>query len=368
VSHALAALLVLAALGAPAGAGAAFWVPPALDGNGPTRLVAVGDSITAGNLDDDVYTPRPYAVVLEELLAPRHPGVDIRNEGVPGLEVGGLLAILPDILDAHQPIGVLIMIGTNDASKGHEPEDIVDSIRQLVQIAKARGVIPVVALVPPNYRPLAAQARQIVAAVNALLPAMAAAEEVRLVDVFTPLDHAGFFPDGLHPSEAGHAVMAAAWHPAVDAALDDVLAILPQAYVVRFNAETFRSGERLQVDLTLGDSVTSGLVDVYFGLFLPPDAGPLAGCPVGEALAFLADDFARLVVTCLADVLDEAAPLRAGVEFVAPLPLITVGDFWSAVFVPEFPLGEYTVFFALTTPGDPADVLVSATHTFTLVP
>ncbi|MGH7264796.1 MAG: SGNH/GDSL hydrolase family protein [Candidatus Rokuibacteriota bacterium] len=368
MNHALAALLVLAAVGASAGAEAAFWVPPALGANVSPRVVVVGDSIAAGNLDDDVYTPRPYAVVLRELLSPRHPGVEIVNEGIPGLDVGGLLGLLPDILDANQPIAVLIMIGTNDASKEHAPGDIVDSIRQLVQIAKARGVIPIVATVPPNYRPFGAPAEAIVEAVNAQLPGVAAAEEVRLVDVFTPLDDAAFFPDGLHPSEAGHAVMAAVWHPAVDAALDDALTLLPQAYVLRFNAETFRSGERLQVDLTLGDSVTSGVVDVYFGLFLPPEAGPLVGCPVGEALAFLADDFTRLVLTCLEDVAAEAVPLRANVEFVSPTPLITVGDFWATVFLPEFPLGEYGVFFALTAAGSPTDVLVRATHAFTLAP
>ena len=174
--------------------------------------------------------------------------------------------------------------------------------------------------------------------------------------------------DLLHPNQAGYDVLGAAWQPAVSQALDDSLVLLSQVYLLRFNKERFRSGEVLRVDLTLQDRVTDALVDVYLGLALPPEAGPLIGCAVGEAVAYLADAFTRVVFGCLSDPPASAAPLVQNGLFSTPIPLLTVPDFWRALLASNFPAGVYTLFFAVTPAGDPTRVLVVTFHAFTFTP
>jgi lysophospholipase L1-like esterase len=360
------AVLVLSARVPTAGA-AAFWLPTSLGLNDPYRAVAVGDSITAGKLGEGVYTLQSYPVVLQQLLSPRHPGVKVINEGSPGAGAGDVLLELPGILTADEPIAVLIMVGTNDANAGHTPDDIIALLRQMIDVAKAHGVIPILATIPPNFEDDGDEARAIIEGVNAQLPAVAAEEAIRLVDIFSALNNPWFFRvDGLHPEQDGYDLMAATWRPAVDAALDDALTFLPELYLVRFDKEQFTSGETLHLDLTVADDRASQLVDIYFGALLPPAAAVLFGCPGQDPVVFLADRFRRVVRTCVAEALATALPF-AQVELPDPLPLETFSFFvlpWDA----GFPGGSYTFFFILTPAGDRMHTLVLSSHTLVFAP
>src|SRR5262249_44078347 len=65
------------------------------------------------------------------------------------------------------------------------------------------------------------------------------------------------------------------------------------------NAPTYHAGDLLVVALTAANPGPAGFVDVFFGVLFPPAAGPGLGCPGGDAVAFIADAFTQVVVSCL---------------------------------------------------------------------
>lgn len=135
------------------------------------------------------------------------------------------------------------------------------------------------------------------------------------------------------------------------------------------------AGDSLRVDLSVSNSGSARPVDLYFGLVLPAGAGPGFGCPGGDAVAFMADGFSRVVVACASSPpqgfppLFRAAPLPGGMSTTA------VPDFWSMVWQAGLPPGTYTVFAAMTSPGaladgraDAGDVLAVATKPVVATP
>jgi acyl-CoA thioesterase I len=361
--------LVMAALVIGAAASAdAFWLPPSVGNNGPAKVLAAGDSITWGRLGGGDQADQPYPATLQRLLSPQHPGVEVVNEGIPGASAGDVLDRLPDFLDADRPIVVLIMIGTNDADQDDlkRVDGVVATIRQIVQLAKARGAVPILASIPLNCRDSVAES--VVEAINHQLPGVAADEGVRFVDIFGALNDCHWFRvDGLHPEQDGYDQMAAAWQPAVDQALNDALTLLSEVLLLRFDKELFTTGETLHVDLTVANVFGIEFpADVYFGAALPPAAGPPLGCPDEDAVAFVADSFTRVVITCLADAPAAAVPLYQ--TEVPRLSLETIRGFWETTWTVKDPPGPYSFFLILTRPGDPTAVLSSATHSLMFAP
>lgn len=379
IAGAVVAALALSALAGVAEA--AFWLPADFGVNDPRRVVTFGDSITEGFLGDGSgrVSDRPYAAVLQTLLSPRQPGVVVVNAGHSGEATDGGVARMPFVLAGEQPGFVLIMEGTNDATlqaaQGRfDPGAIAANLRTLVQLVKANGSIPILGAIPPNFRPsgvrFADGARSIIAAVNAMLPSVAAQEGIRFVDTFGALNNPALYgpPDLLHPNQQGYDTLGAAWQPAVNAALDESLVLLAQIYLLRVNTEHLRSGQVLQVDLTLADRVTGGLGDVYAGLLLPSGADAVLGCEPGGSIAFVSGESAGLVSGCLSDAIDTAVPLYRGILFREPIPLVTAVDFWSLPFTDGYPPGTYTLFFAITHAGDPTRLSVWTTHAVDFAP
>lgn len=231
VCLALAVLAVLAAEGCGGGSSSstasASSTPADFDfgDNNPRKVTAFGDSITLGVLElrrrdlNLIRTGNNYPARLQALLRGLDPAWVVVNRGVGGEETGLGLARLPSILAIDKPGFVLIMEGTNDATDCLDVSTIVGNLQSMVRIAKAHGSIPVLGTVPPNFRndPCA---QDVVAEVNALLPGVAAAENVVLADVFGGLNDRSLFGlaptrDPLHPNERGYAVMADIWYRAM---------------------------------------------------------------------------------------------------------------------------------------------------------
>src|SRR5258706_14411663 len=61
----------------------------------------------------------------------------------------------------------------------------------------------------------------------------------------------------------------------------------PPTIALALNSTTFRTGDELRVDLTIGNPIGALSVDSYLGAVLPPAAGPGLGCPMGDAVAFV---------------------------------------------------------------------------------
>ncbi|CCG42973.1 arylesterase [Magnetospirillum molischianum] len=181
----------------------------------PVRIVAFGDSLTAGyGLPADAAMP----VRLERAL--RAEGRDVRliNAGISGDTTAGGLARLDWAL-AEKPDLAIIELGANDGLRGIDPkltEANLDAI--LTRMNKAGiGVLLAGMLAPPNY------GRDFETAFNAVFPRLAKAHGV----VFYPFYLDGVAgkpelnqPDGLHPTAAGIDVIVARILPSVRTLLD----------------------------------------------------------------------------------------------------------------------------------------------------
>lgn len=215
---ALAALLLLAACGkppAPAEPPPSAPPPPAL------RVLAFGDSLTAGkDLEDP--DAQAYPAVLERLLKERGVDAAVTNAGVSGDTTADGLARLEWSL-RENPRVVIVALGSNDTFQGKRTADIEKNLDAILAKCRAAGAVPVLAAMHtfPNLGP------DYGAAYAAIFPRVAARHGARLAP-FMLGDVAGRaelnLADGIHPNAAGHEKVARTLLPAVEAALREALA------------------------------------------------------------------------------------------------------------------------------------------------
>jgi acyl-CoA thioesterase-1 len=169
-----------------------------LAADAPVKIVALGDSLTAGY---GLPPASAFPARLEAALRAKGLAVEIANAGVSGDTASGGLARL----DWSVPQGtdaVIVELGANDALRGVAPETTraaLDSI--LRRLAERRIAVLLTGMrAPPNMGP------DYVSAFDAIFPALAA----RYDPVFDPFfldgvaaDRALNQGDGLHPTAAG---------------------------------------------------------------------------------------------------------------------------------------------------------------------
>jgi acyl-CoA thioesterase-1 len=178
---------------------------------GPIKLVALGDSLTAGY---GLPAGAAFPVVLERMLKARGHDVSIANAGVSGdTTTGGLERLdwsVPEGTD-----GVILELGANDMLRGVDPKVPRDALDTILERLRKRG-IPVLLAgmyasrnLGPDY----------VARFDAIYPELAKKHELVLYPFF--LDGvAGIrelaLPDGLHPTAKGVEIVAERILPAVE--------------------------------------------------------------------------------------------------------------------------------------------------------
>ena len=177
----------------------------------PLKLVALGDSLTAGyGLSGEAAFP----AVLERALRARGYAVSIANAGVSGDTTSGGLARLdwsvPDGTD-----GVILELGANDMLRGIDPNVARQALDQILARLRDRG-IPVLLTGMYASRNLGAE---YVARFEAIFPDLAKKYGVPLYPFF--LDGvAGVrefaLPDGLHPTAKGVQVVVERILPTVE--------------------------------------------------------------------------------------------------------------------------------------------------------
>lgn len=117
----------------------------------PLKLVALGDSLTAGY---GLPATAAFPVVLQGALAAKGIKVEIANAGVSGdVAQGGL-----DRLDWSVPDGtdaVIVELGANDSFRGFDPAVTKQALETIVTRLKGRGIAVMLAgmLAPPNLGP-----------------------------------------------------------------------------------------------------------------------------------------------------------------------------------------------------------------------
>lgn len=195
-----------------------------------------GDSITdAGcSRENDEDLGRGYAAMVAAWFSARYPGHSVRflNRGISGNRTGDLLARWKeDCLDLH-PTWVSILIGINDTWRRYDagdptPTDVFEAnyralLSMTADVVGSHIIIlePFLLPIPPDRAAWREDLGPKIAVVRAL------AREFNTL--FVPLDGlfaaaatqremAFWLPDGVHPTPAGHALIAQAWLQAVGA-------------------------------------------------------------------------------------------------------------------------------------------------------
>ena len=176
----------------------------------PIRLVALGDSLTAGYR---LPAAAAFPAVLERLLKARGLDVTVANAGVSGdTATGGL-----DRVDWSVPEGtdgVILELGANDMLRGTDPKVTRDALSAIVAGLKARHIPVLLAgmLAAPNMGP------DYKARFDAIYPDLAARDGLILYPFFLDGivgDSGQHLDDGLHPNARGVETIAARILPTV---------------------------------------------------------------------------------------------------------------------------------------------------------
>lgn len=186
----------------------------------PLRIVALGDSLTAGY---GLPQPAAFPTVLQAALAAKGESVEIANAGVSGDTSSGGLARLdwsvPDGTD-----GVIVELGANDMLRGVDPAVTRKALDTIVARLTARGIPVMLAgmRAAPNLG--AAYVRSF----ESIFPDLAGRYDLVLYPFF--LDGVAgelpslSLPDGLHPSASGVRVIVERIFPTVETFLARVRA------------------------------------------------------------------------------------------------------------------------------------------------
>ena len=181
---------------------------------GPVRLVALGDSLTAGyKLPADAAFP----AVLERMLKARGADVTVANAGVSGdTATGGLDRVdwsVPDGTD-----GVILELGANDMLRGTDPKVTEGALAAIIERLKARGIPVLLAgmQAAPNLGP------DYKARFDAIYPTLAKRYDLTLYPFFLDGiagDRGLNLADGLHPTKDGVARIVTGILPSVESFL-----------------------------------------------------------------------------------------------------------------------------------------------------
>jgi lysophospholipase L1-like esterase len=178
--------------------------PPA---PGENRVVFFGDSIT------DMWN-------LEESF----PGKHYVNRGIGGQTTSQMLVRFRQDVTSLQPKVVVILAGTNDIAGNTGPisnEDIEANFASLAELARVHGIRVIFSSILPvhNYTPesqelFSQRSPERILALNRWLKDYCSANRLTYLDYFSPMiDDKGLLKrdlaqDGLHPNQAGYAIMA----------------------------------------------------------------------------------------------------------------------------------------------------------------
>ncbi len=181
---------------------------------GPVRLVALGDSLTAGyRLPGDAAFP----TVLERLLKAGGADVTVANAGVSGdTATGGLDRVDWSVPDGTA--GVILELGANDMLRGTDPTVTEAALTAIIERLKARGIPVLLAGMEaaPNLGP------DYKTRFDAIYPTLAKRYDLTLYPFFLDGiigDRAQHLDDGLHPNRQGVETIAARILPTVQAFL-----------------------------------------------------------------------------------------------------------------------------------------------------
>ncbi len=199
-------------------------------------LVFVGDSITQGWGDD---------------MGGCFSGVKVANRGIDGDTTRGMLIRMDDDVISLDPIGVVILIGTNDLEDDADPETIVANLKLI--LAKLKTHNPKMPVILCQVFPSSESENRPAARIKKLNQLYASAvrgdPRVILLETWPLFANAQGdakpeeFPDLLHPNKDGYAKWAAAIRPIL--ATLDFIETEPDVFTLEPGFESLFNGHDL---------------------------------------------------------------------------------------------------------------------------
>ena len=180
----------------------------------PMRLLALGDSLTAGY---GVAAEASFPAQLERALRAEGYDVTVLNAGVSGDTTAGGRARLDWAL-ADRPQAAIVELGANDGLRGLDPAQAERNLDDILTRLKTSGVRVLLTgmRAPPNFGP------DYAAAFEAVFPRLAQRHQVAFYPFFldgVARDPRFNQPDGLHPTPDGVAEIVRRILPSVKAVL-----------------------------------------------------------------------------------------------------------------------------------------------------
>lgn len=179
--------------------------------HGTTNITAFGDSITEGLYSGSGgYPPRLNLLLINNGT----PSVVI-NTGISGEKTPEGAARISEVLTNFPSKFVLIMEGTNDVLRGLSVETTRENLQTMIDIARTRGVIPIIATLPPST--LSDMGTLIPTVWNPMIMSLAKSNGIKLADHYSAISPtwASSTIDGLHPNDIGHTTIAETWYLAI---------------------------------------------------------------------------------------------------------------------------------------------------------
>ena len=195
--------------------------PPPLDTEPPPRfkVVALGDSITAGL---GVFQIEAYPALLQGKLEAEGYGWEVVNAGESGDTSATALRRIDWVLDPSVRI-LIVAVGGNDALRGISTKSMHDNIAAIIDKASAKGVDVLLAGMeaPPNLgEDYATSFRSVFSALKRDYPG------IKLMPFLldgvagdSNLNQA----DGIHPTAAGHQIIANHMYDVLKPMVDDIV-------------------------------------------------------------------------------------------------------------------------------------------------
>jgi len=200
--HIAVLLLALMTIAGPAGA----------DATKPIKLVALGDSLSAGL---GLPAQEAFPAKLQKALQAKGIAVDMINAGVSGdTSSGGRDRLDWSVPDGTE--GVIVELGANDAMRGIDPDLTRAALTDIVQRLKARKIAVMLCgmLAPPNF------GADYGARFNSIYPDLAKQFDVALYPFFldgVAADAKLNQADGIHPTAEGVDIIVGKMLPTVEA-------------------------------------------------------------------------------------------------------------------------------------------------------
>jgi lysophospholipase L1-like esterase len=205
-----------------------------------TRILAFGDSMTAGTTSPPLPStflitpgiPQSYPYKLQEMLTARYTdqSITVANAGYPGWRATALYDELMEVASATNPEVVLMMAGANDLlnDKAEGVEPAADAVEDMMRRMVERGIAVLLATLPPQR----ASGRRgagapFVAEYNERLEHAASVRGGAIVDVYARLSLSLVGEDGLHLTEAGNQRLAEIWLDALRSQFETTVSSAP---------------------------------------------------------------------------------------------------------------------------------------------